>query len=318
MTTTRLPVTEIARSALVAPRLRIMYAPTTKAACTTIKWMLAEAEGSLNLDVIPRMIAANLHRSQTIHNRHVSGLQKLSELPAHEVDEILGSPDWLRLATLRDPIARAYSAWENRVFMRAPGRVTDEFDLVPDVMQDDCINMTASFAAYSVALMEHREAFWVDAHFIPQSRVVRPNHVDYDMIVRVDEPGGIDRIATLFSERSGKDIHPRRHNESIGIPLDRVCEATTAERLMNVYHSDYDTFGFARRDFPAHIEPYVLSASETQLVTLVRQSVERVTSVSRAAQFKMSARYGLRQIRKAALRKITFGRMYNTPRGIHW
>ena len=59
-------------------------------------------------------------------------------------------------------------------------------------------------------------------------------------------------------------------------------------------------------------------ASETQLVILVRQSVERVTSVSRAAQAKMSARYGIRQIRKAFFRKVSFGRMHNTPRGIHW
>ena len=87
---------------------------------------------------------------------------------------------------------------------------------------------------------------------------------------------------------------------------------------MAVYASDYDTFGFERRQFPATVEPYVLSASETQLVTLVRQSVERVTSVSRAAQSRMSARYGVRQIRKAFFRKISFGRMYNTPRGIHW
>ena len=51
---------------------------------------------------------------------------------------------------------------------------------------------------------------------------------------------------------------------------------------------------------------------------LVRQSVERVGSVSRAAQSKMSARYGIRQIRKSFLRKVTLGRMYSTPRSMHW
>jgi len=102
----------VGRSTLVAPRLKVMYTPTTKVACTTIKWMLAEAEGSLNLDVIPRLLAANMHRSQTIHNRHVSGLQKLNELPEHQIEEILSSSDWIRIAALRDPIARSYSAWE--------------------------------------------------------------------------------------------------------------------------------------------------------------------------------------------------------------
>jgi hypothetical protein len=308
----------VGRSTLVAPRLKIMYTPTTKVACTTIKWMLAEAEGSLNLDVIPRLLAANLHRSQTIHNRHVSGLQKLNELPEHQIEEILSSSDWVRLSALRDPIARSYSAWENRIFMRAPGRTEGGFELSPDVVEDGCINMTASFALFSRALQEHTQAFMRDHHFVPQSQVVRRDAVNYDMVVRVDEPGGVDTIAALFRERSGKDIQPKRHNESIGVPLDRACDAATAQRLMAVYASDYDTFGFERRQFPSTVEPYVLSASETQLVTLVRQSVERVTSVSRAAQSRMSARYGVRQIRKAFFRKISFGRMYNTPRGIHW
>ena len=308
----------VGRSTLVAPRLKVMYTPTTKVACTTIKWMLAEAEGSLNLDVIPRLLAANMHRSQTIHNRHVSGLQKLNELPEHQIEEILSSSDWVRIAALRDPIARSYSAWENRIFMRAPGRTEGGFELSPDVVEDGCINMTASFALFSQALQEHTQAFMRDHHFVPQSQVVRRDAVNYDMVVRVDEPGGVDTIAALFRERSGKDIQPRRHNESIGVPLDRACDAATAQRLMAVYASDYDTFGFERRQFPSTVEPYVLSASETQLVTLVRQSVERVTSVSRAAQRKMSARYGVRQVRKAFFRKISFGRMYNTPRGIHW
>jgi len=33
---------------------------------------------------------------------------------------------------------------------------------------------------------------------------------------------------------------------------------------------------------------------------------------------KMSARYGLRQVRKALIRKATFGRRYNTARELRW
>ena len=312
------PLNVIARSALVAPNLKILYFPTTKVACTTIKWMLAEAEGSLNIEAIPRLLAANMHRSQTIHNRHVSGLQKLTELPPDEARAMLQSPEWTRVAALRDPIARAYSAWENRILMRAPGRTDRGFELSPDVIENGCINMTASFTLFSNALQDHTKAFMHDHHFVPQSRVLRPDFVSFDMLVRIDQPGGVDSIAELFRERSGKDIQPRRHNESIGVPLNSACDAATAQRLMAVYQSDYETFGFERCEFATEVEHYILSASETQLVTLVRQSVERVTSVSRAAQAKMSARYGIRQIRKAFLRRITLERMYNTPRGIHW
>jgi hypothetical protein len=308
----------IPRSTLVAPRMKLIYTPTTKVACTTIKWMLAEAEGSLNTSAIPRLLAANMNRSQTIHNRHVSGLQKLSELPPAMIADILQSPEWVRIAALRDPVARSYSAWENRIFMRAPGRTDGGFELAHDVLVDGRIDMTASFALFARALTEHRKAFMRDHHFVPQSQVVRKDTIAYDKIVRIDQPGGVDDIAELFRERSGTDVTPRRHNESMGVPLARVCTQHTANLLMGAYQSDYDTFGFDRREFADSLDSYVLSEAETQLVTLVRQSVERVTSVSRAAQSRMSARYGVRQIRKVALRRLSFGRMYNTPRGMHW
>jgi len=308
----------IPRSTLVAPRMKLLYTPTTKVACTTIKWMLAEAEGSLNTSAIPRLLAANMNVSQTIHNRHVSGLQKLSELPPAMIADILQSSDWVRIAALRDPIARSYSAWENRIFMRTPGRTVGGFDLAPDVLIDGRIDMTASFALFARALTEHPEAFMRDHHFVPQSQVVRKDAITYDRIVRIDQPGGVDGIAALFRERSGSDVTPRRHNESMGVPLARVCTQHTANLLMSAYQSDYEIFDFDHREFADTIEPYVLSEAETQLVTLVRQSVERVTSVSRAAQSRMSARYGVRQIRKVALRRLSFGRMYNTPRGMHW
>lgn len=306
------------RKTLVAPRLRVLYTPTTKVASTTIKWMLAEAAGSIDESVIPRLTAAITNRSQTIHNRRVSGLRKLAEYDVVEARRMLDSDDWLHIAALRDPVSRAYSAWENRIFMRASGRIAGGFALVPDVVVDGRIDMTSSFAVFARAIAEQTDAFMVDHHFTPQAHVVRPDAVRYGLLVRVDEPGGIDRIAATLSERSGRVVEARRHNESLGIPLDRVCDRDTANRLMATYSADYTAFGFTRRDFAEKVEPYLLSEAESQLVALVRQSVERVGSVSRAAQSRMSARYGVRQIRKAILRKATFGRMYSTPRGMHW
>lgn len=308
----------ISRKTLVAPNIKVLYTPTTKVASTTIKWMLAEAEGSLDTTVIPRLLAAITNRSQTIHNRNVSGLGKLSEYSETEARAMLDDPDWLHIAALRDPVSRAYSAWENRIFMRAAGRITGGFELTPDILIDGRIDMTASFARFAEALAEHTDAFMVDHHFTPQSHLVRSDVVRYDVLVRVDQLGGVENIATVLRQRSGKDVAPQRHNESLGIPLDRICDQHTANRLMATYEMDYEAFGFARRQLPTSVAPHLLSDGETQLVTLVRQSVERVGSVSRAAQSRMSARYGIRQIRKSLLRKVSFGRMYSTPRSMHW
>ena len=306
------------RKTLVAPRSRILYTPTTKVASTTIKWMLAEAEGTIDRAAAGRLMAAITHPSQTIHNRHVSGLRKLSEYPADEARRMLDSPEWLHVAALREPVARAYSAWENRVFMRASGRIEGGFDLTPDVLVEGCIDMTASFWVFARALSEHTSAFMLDHHFTSQSHVVRSDAVRYDLLVRVDEPGGIERIAAAFSERSDREVSPQRHNESLGIPLARVCDRTAAGFILDTYRADYEAFGFSPPNLPSEPAHHLLTPAETQLVTLVRQSVERVGSVSRAAQARMSARYGVRQIRKSLLRKLSLGRMYSTPRSMHW
>lgn len=303
---------------LIAPQIRVLYTPTTKVACTTIKWMLAEAEGTLNTEAIPLLLPAIVHRSQSIHNRHVHGLTRLMDLPELEITRILSSPEWIRLAAIRDPVARSYSAWENRVFTRAAGHVPNIEILSPDVVVEGRINMTASFARFAAALRDRTEDFMRDHHFVPQSSVVRTHAIAYDRVIRVDEPGGMNQIAELLSSRSGKQVVPQRHNESIGVPLQRACSRATAGIIQQVYESDYLAFGFSHGEFLESPEPFLLSESETRLVTLVRQSIERVNSVSRTAQSRMSARYGIRQVRKALIRKISFGRLYNTPRTNHW
>jgi len=280
--------------------------------------MLAEAAGTLDTDAITRLLAANAHRSQTIHNPRVHGLTPISSLSAREIDEILTSDEWVRLATLRNPVSRSYSAWENRVLMRVSSHVRDIEILSPDIMVDGRIDMTASFSVFAEALRNHTDVFMRDPHFVPQSTVVQPAIIDYNMLVQVDKPDGVGQIASMLSERSSKTIVPQRHNESIGVPLRQVCSEATAAIIRQVYQSDYTTFGFTADAFEHSPEHYVLSRTETQLVTLVRQSIERITSVSRAAQAKMSARYGIVQVRKALLRKLSLGYWYSTPRGMNW
>ena len=137
---------------LVAPSLKIMYTPTPKVACSTIKLMLATAEGTHRTDLIDQITNPSVSRPQTIHDPVINGLPRLVELPQREIDNIFRSPDWLRVAALRDPIARSYSAWENRIFRRAPGETARAIELSRDVLVDGCIDMAGSFALFAKML----------------------------------------------------------------------------------------------------------------------------------------------------------------------
>jgi hypothetical protein len=156
-------------------------------------------------------------------------------------------------------------------------------------------------------LGEHTDAFTVDQHFLPQAHIVRTDVINYDMLIHVDQKGDMDRLAKVISERSGKTVTPSRLNEGMKVDLGRICDAHTANRLMATYHMDYEAFGFERREFAPNVDPYLLSRTETQLVHQLRGVMERLLSVSRASSRQAGARYGVRQVFRALLRRASGG-----------
>jgi hypothetical protein len=134
------------------------------------------------------------------------------------------------------------------------------------------------------------------------------------MLIRIDKKGDMDRVSSLIADRAGSVITPARLNEGMKVDLQRVCDQATADRLRAVYQMDYDAFGFEPRQFAAHVEPFVLSDVETRLVYQLRGVMERLQSVSRAASTQAGARYGVKQIRNAFVRRGTVGRRYTDYR----
>ena len=299
---------------LVAPSLKIMYTPTPKVACSTIKLMLATAQDSHRADLIDQITNPSVSRPQTIHDSVINGLTRLVDLPQREINNIFRSSDWVRVAALRDPVARSYSAWESRIFRRAPGETARAIELARDVLIDGRVDMAASFALFAQMLGEYTDAFTIDQHFLPQAHIVRTDVINYDMLIRVDKKGDMDRLSTLISERSGKNITASRLNEGMKVDLAKLCDVHTANRLMATYFMDYEAFGFEKRDYAPSVEPYLLSSAETQLVYQLRGVMERLLSVSQASTKQAGARYGLRQIRKAVVRRATGGRAFSDYR----
>jgi len=303
---------------LVAPSLKVMYCPTTKVACSSIKMLLAKASGTYDQSRLDRLISPHMARSQTIHELGVSGLTKLIDMSANEVDEILHSPEWLRVYATRDPLARAYSAWENRIFSRAPGTPQRAIELCQDQTVDSCVNVTASFALFAKMLTEQTNEFMDDHHFLPQSHIVHPDKFNYNMVARVEHPAEMQLLVDEVNRRAGTSLSLERHNVGFGIKLEQVCDQHTANRLQSVYEMDYLTFGFSTRTFPASIDPLILTATETAMLRSFRASIERLQAVSFTARSLTGFRFGWRQIYKSVVRKLSFGKKYNDPQNLFW
>ena len=303
---------------LVAPSLKVMYCPTTKVACSSIKMLLAKASGTYDQSRLDRLISPHMARSQTIHELGVSGLTKLIDMSANEVDEVLHSPEWLRVYATRDPLARAYSAWENRIFSRAPGTPQRAIELCQDQTVDSRVNVTASFALFAKMLTEQTNEFMDDHHFLPQSHIVHPDKFNYNMVARVEHPAEMQLLVDEVNRRAGTSLSLERHNVGFGIKLEQVCDQHTANRLQSVYEMDYSTFGFSTRTFPASIDPLILTATETAMLRGFRSSIERLQAVSFTARSLTGFRFGWRQIYKSVVRKLSFGKKYNDPQNLFW
>lgn len=295
-----------------------MYCPTTKVACSSLKMLLAKASGSYDQSRLDHLISPHMAKSQTIHELGVNGLTKLIDMKANQIDEILHSPDWLRVYATRDPLTRAYSAWENRIFSRAPGTPEGAIELCQDQLVDGRINVSESFALFAKMITEQTNEFMDDHHFLPQSHIVQPDKFNYNMAVRVEQPAEMQKLVDEINRRAGTSLTLERHNVGFGIKLEQVCDQHTANRLQAVYEMDYSTFKFETHAFAATIEPLLLSATETAMLRGFRASIERLQAVSFTARSLTGFRFGWRQIYKSIVRKLSFGKKYNDPQNLFW
>jgi hypothetical protein len=299
------------RVALVAPRTRVLYVPTTKAACTTITMMVAQAEGSYRPELADRVVTNHLSPHQTIHAASVTGVRRLAQLPRAQVRNILTSPDWLRITSVRNPLSRVYSAWENRFLLRAPGFARRLADTAPDAITNGRLDLTATFNNFVSAFAANTAGFMRDHHFMTQTHFIRRDLVDYNHVVRVDAPGALADLAKLLSARSdaGVSIEPQRLNEGLGIALPLVCDTSRADILIHTYQRDFDELEYSphetRSKLSANVTPYLLSETETRLLRQLRGAIQRSLDITDATRLRRGVGFRMLRTFYAMVHKVS-------------
>lgn len=303
---------ELLGYALVAPRIKVLYVPTTKVACSTLKLLVSQIEGSYNEEATRIVITPNISQEQTVHSYLVHGLTRFLDLKPKQQWEIINSPEWLRVGTLRDPLARAYSSWENRVLLRAPGTPEEIFKRCPDVLVEGHFDITASFKRFARELNADLETFITDDHFRPQFNTLYSDQVEYHHLVRVDVPGELQQLADVLNRRGGTNVPLARLNSGIGIKPPQVYDAETAKLVAEVYERDFEWYGFERKEYPASIPPLVLDPLQQSLLVNLRDTTERMVMISRSAFNRVGFRYGLGQVVKSIGFRLRFrGKKYD-------
>ena len=235
----------LADTVYVADRCLTVYVQVFKAACTTMLWTLLELEG-YDAALLDRSTRGDIPTAELlVHDRTVYPVPIITEVGPSKRREALTSPDWLRVAVLRDPYARLYSAWESKLLLADPGPWL-EMGAPPLTVNDNGIDVGASFRAF-VADLAARPATWMgEPHFATQASMVRVDEISYTDLVPTSQLGA---LISRLSKRSGIDISPRRSNEGLGLPWPGFIDAPTAAAIESLYVDDFGLTGTAARSF---------------------------------------------------------------------
>ena len=276
-------------AALVAKNLKILYLPTTKVACTALKFLIAQAEGSLNVHSMQTLATAAVTPMHTIHNPIVSGLQLFRELEAEEQQHILQADDWWRVGAIRNPYARMYSSWENRVLLRAPSLEIDTYEGFEDVLVDGCIDLGASFALFMQQVIDNPALVNRDDHFKSQAEAIRPGVISLTHVLQVEKEGALQGFVQSLGERAGKVLELKKLNEGLRINYKEVVTPHAAQLIERWSELDFAGSIYEHEEFSLSKTAVVLSERETKLIRYIREVSGRLDVVATEMQTRVSA-----------------------------
>lgn len=290
---------------LVARNARVLYVPSTKVASSTMRLLLAEANGTFRPDLIPYLDGPTVSVEQSVHSMTINGLVHMELLSAADQFEMKTADEWWRVAAVRNPYARVYSAWENRILFRAPGQILpDAWSACADVMVGDRIDLGATFRTFVRVLADSPEVFGRDSHFKSQAMHFDLTPIDLTHLIRLDREGELARFADELGRRVGQPLVPQRLNEGLGLTYRDVTDSATADLVRQIFADDFARFDFADETFPAAVPAVVTSARETQAIRYARSLTVRLEQLSRLARYRTTSRHIAAQVlRNLGLRR---------------
>lgn len=267
-------------STFVIPQWESMYVAVNKAACTSVKWLLADLQGERR-ERFYGSISSEVSRAMTIHRRNL--WQKTPMATDLSDDELAAiSPDngWFVFTVVRHPTARLFSAWQSKLLLREPwwaNKLGDAewFPRIPE-SSDDIVD---DFVRFVRAIVRDPGLVIPNRHFAPQHRMVAWKRMRYTRIYRTSE---LDELLEDFADHlrergwHGERLALERSNAAPlpAIPAMFVPEVLDASR--SLYRLDYEVLGYEDA-MPDEVRP--LDSYSDVAVAEVRRLIERAERI---------------------------------------
>jgi hypothetical protein len=231
------------------PRWKAVYVSVNKAACTSLKWLVADLQGE-DRERFHRSLSREVSRTMTIHRRSLWQHTPMAKrLPDAQLAEISPDNGWFVFAVVRHPTARFFSAWQSKLLLREPWWVPEFggepwFPRIPS-RSEEIVEDFARFVEAMAADPEQR--IMRNRHFTPQAPILAVDRMDYTKVYETREIPQLLQDFEAHLRLQGYDGGPlklERANETPLKPIRSLFSDEVLAQIKAIHAIDFETFGY--------------------------------------------------------------------------
>jgi hypothetical protein len=233
---------------IIVEELRLAYVPVPKAACTSLRWLMADLIG-LPAESFENPAKFRATQGQTIQNVHDWPSQYVVQrADSGWLAEVVEDDSWFRFSVVRDPARRLWSAWQSKLLLRQPEFVNkfgDEpwFPGVPSSPEE----VIENYEPFVLALdNEDEEQRPYNSHWGLQTGVLGDALPALNHVGRVEAIGDTLGLLGEHVAQFGLELPPMRRENVTPLPYpDGLLSEETVRIIREYYAPDYRAFGYA-------------------------------------------------------------------------
>ncbi len=237
---------------LVHPDGLLMAVSNPKVACTSLKWWFAQQAG-VSDETVYQQLTREAVPELAVHDVLPRLRPDVANVTLEALDTLIANKQVRKIAFLRNPYTRLFSAWQSKILIRDPlstaWRTFSESEEGRQAGTSTTMGISIESIRHDLTLfveflMRDQQSLNEDAHFRPQWLHLRPDLIGYDFL------GRIELGAATLAEHLGNCGAPPSvlagppRNVSI-LPFDPDFMSDEAiQGVREIYRDDFRNFAY--------------------------------------------------------------------------
>ncbi|MFI3196419.1 MAG: sulfotransferase family 2 domain-containing protein [Methylococcaceae bacterium] len=232
----------IAYGSFVGNRMNYIFMETPKAACSSLKWILAELE---ERKITSKHQGHETAASMVIHDRSSHNIKNLIQVEESTRNQLLTDNNIVRFCVVRNPYARIVSAWADKIRQQEPNfksvwiNVANHFGTDP--------NECPSFPQFVQWIVEKQQPNRCNPHWRSMVYLLLPELFNYTHIIHTENielelQAVFDKISPEMNASNLLEKH--RINESLPVNWKDFYDEETAKRVALFYKEDFEYYDY--------------------------------------------------------------------------